>query len=69
LGVEGHFRVACENTLRVIRNHKEILIMLLEAFIFDPLVDWRSEGSPEKRILNLNANIGLLSSRVGINIF
>ncbi|KAJ1553466.1 Serine/threonine-protein kinase smg1, partial [Nowakowskiella sp. JEL0078] len=38
--VEGTFRIACEHTLRVLRQNKEILLTLLEAFVYDPLVDW-----------------------------
>jgi phosphatidylinositol kinase/protein kinase (PI-3 family) len=39
-GVEGNFRKACEKALRVLRNNKESLLTLLEAFVYDPLVDW-----------------------------
>ncbi|OAD60741.1 Serine/threonine-protein kinase SMG1 [Eufriesea mexicana] len=41
-GVEGIFRLACEHTLRVMRRGRETLLTLLEAFIYDPLVDWRT---------------------------
>ncbi|KOC68709.1 Serine/threonine-protein kinase SMG1 [Habropoda laboriosa] len=41
-GVEGIFRLACEHTLRVMRRGRETLLTLLEAFIYDPLVDWRA---------------------------
>lgn len=64
LAIQGNFRIACENTLRVMRDNRETLITLLEAFIYDPLVDWSPEGSVEERLLNLNVNIGLLSSRI-----
>jgi phosphatidylinositol kinase/protein kinase (PI-3 family) len=39
-GVEGNFRKACEKAMRVLRNNKESLLTLLEAFVYDPLVDW-----------------------------
>lgn len=39
-GTEGLFRSACEETLDALRNGKETLITLLEAFVYDPLVDW-----------------------------
>ena len=39
-GVEGTFRVACENVARVLRRNRETLLTLLEAFVYDPLVDW-----------------------------
>jgi phosphatidylinositol kinase/protein kinase (PI-3 family) len=63
-GVDGHFRTACENVLRVMRENREILLTLLEAFIYDPLVDWTKQEGMEKQILNLNVNIGLLCSRI-----
>ncbi|KAI8926183.1 hypothetical protein BC831DRAFT_426088, partial [Entophlyctis helioformis] len=37
---EGVFRVASEHVFRVMREHREVLLTLLEAFIYDPLVDW-----------------------------
>ncbi|TPX41406.1 hypothetical protein SeMB42_g05495 [Synchytrium endobioticum] len=39
-GVEGMYRLAAEHTMRVMRQNKEVLITLLEAFVYDPLVDW-----------------------------
>ena len=39
-GVEGLFRMSCERTLEILRGGKETLLTLLEAFIYDPLVDW-----------------------------
>ena len=39
-GVEGLFRLSCERTLEILRGGKETLLTLLEAFIYDPLVDW-----------------------------
>ncbi|KAG0198674.1 Serine/threonine-protein kinase smg1 [Mortierella sp. GBA30] len=44
-GVEGNFRVGCEQTMKVMRKNKEILVTLLEAFIYDPLVDWQIEAA------------------------
>ncbi|KAF9298818.1 Serine/threonine-protein kinase smg1 [Mortierella antarctica] len=43
-GVEGNFRVGCEQTMKVMRKNKEILVTLLEAFVYDPLVDWQIEA-------------------------
>ncbi|KAF9960667.1 Serine/threonine-protein kinase smg1 [Mortierella alpina] len=43
-GVEGNFRIGCEQTMKVMRKNKEILVTLLEAFIYDPLVDWQIEA-------------------------
>ncbi|KAK5939777.1 phosphatidylinositol kinase- protein kinase tor1 [Knufia obscura] len=39
--IEGSFRITCENVMRVIRENKESLLAVLEAFIHDPLLNWR----------------------------
>ncbi|XP_050301026.1 serine/threonine-protein kinase SMG1 [Anthonomus grandis grandis] len=43
-GVEGIFRVACENVLKTMRKGRETLLTLLEAFVYDPLIDWTVGG-------------------------
>eukprot|EP01104_Vermistella_antarctica_P000464 TRINITY_DN1061_c7_g1_i1.p1 TRINITY_DN1061_c7_g1~~TRINITY_DN1061_c7_g1_i1.p1 ORF type:complete len:2466 (-),score=573.86 TRINITY_DN1061_c7_g1_i1:99-7496(-) len=40
-GVEGNYRVTCENVMRVMREHKESLMAVLEAFVYDPLLGWK----------------------------
>ncbi|CAG8843559.1 6439_t:CDS:2, partial [Gigaspora margarita] len=46
---------ACKNVLRVLRENKEILITLLEAFMYYPLVDWHQNMSKdsEKQIMEI----------------
>ncbi|XP_042907666.1 serine/threonine-protein kinase SMG1 isoform X2 [Parasteatoda tepidariorum] len=39
-GVEGLFRLSCEHVMKVLRKGRETLLTLLEAFVYDPLVDW-----------------------------
>ncbi|KAF4575250.1 serine/threonine-protein kinase M1 [Pleurotus pulmonarius] len=48
-GTEGVFRVACELTLRLLREHKDTVMSILDAFIHDPLVEWEDE----KRKMNV----------------
>ncbi|CAL4069482.1 unnamed protein product, partial [Meganyctiphanes norvegica] len=43
-GTEGVFRNACEQVLRTMRRGRETLLTLLEAFIYDPLVDWTPDS-------------------------
>lgn len=70
-GVEGTFRAAFENTLRVIRGNesREALLTLLEAFVYDPLADWTSESNRHgsmgdlKARLEVNVNLSLFLSR------
>ncbi|XP_066926510.1 serine/threonine-protein kinase SMG1-like [Clytia hemisphaerica] len=39
-GVEGVFRASCEAIMTTLRQGRETLLTLLEAFVYDPLVDW-----------------------------
>lgn len=40
-GIEGNFRSTCENTIRVMRESKESLLAIMEAFVYDPLISFR----------------------------
>jgi len=40
-GIEGNFRSTCEAVMRVLRGHKESVMAVLEAFVYDPLINWR----------------------------
>ncbi|KAI0797124.1 hypothetical protein C8Q75DRAFT_710778 [Abortiporus biennis] len=42
-GVEGVFRIACEITLQLLRDNKDTLMSVLDAFVHDPLVEWEDE--------------------------
>lgn len=44
---EGMFRKACEVTLRVLREHKDMLRTVLQAFIHDPLSEWLMKPKKE----------------------
>ena len=37
---QGLFRISCEDILRILRRGRETLLTLLEAFVYDPLIDW-----------------------------
>jgi FKBP12-rapamycin complex-associated protein len=39
--IEGSFRTTCEHVMRLLRDNKESLMAVLEAFIHDPLLTWR----------------------------
>lgn len=39
-GLDGVFCQSSENVLTILRQGKEILLNLLESFIYDPLIDW-----------------------------
>jgi len=40
-GIEGTFRITAESVMRVLRENKESLMAVLEAFVYDPLINWR----------------------------
>lgn len=48
--IDGSYKLSCEAVMRVIRENKESLMAVLEAFIHDPLMNWRlgnRESPPE----------------------
>lgn len=40
-GIEGTYRSTCESVMIVLRNNKDSLMAVLEAFVYDPLLNWR----------------------------
>jgi FKBP12-rapamycin complex-associated protein len=40
-GIEGTFRCTCESVMKVLRENKESLMAVLEAFVYDPIINWR----------------------------
>lgn len=39
--IEVNFRSTCENTMKVMRENKESLLAIMEAFVYDPLISFR----------------------------
>ncbi len=40
-GMDGNYKKTCINVLEVLRNNKDSLMAVLEAFVYDPLLNWR----------------------------
>ncbi|KAK9666552.1 hypothetical protein RND81_14G193000 [Saponaria officinalis] len=40
-GIEGTFRTTCENMMQVLRTNKDSVMAMMEAFVHDPLINWR----------------------------
>ena len=40
-GIEGNFRSTCEGVMTVLRQNKDSVMAMLEAFVHDPLINWR----------------------------
>lgn len=53
---QGTFRLSCEHVLKSLKKGRETLLTLLEAFVYDPLVDWQNtEESATGGLANLGA--------------
>lgn len=71
-GIEGAFRMNCEAVLSVLKKNKDIILMLLEAFIWDPLVEWTREDfhddaaivGEERKGMEIAVSLSLFASRV-----
>ncbi|KAF8329612.1 hypothetical protein F5887DRAFT_1183719 [Amanita rubescens] len=64
-GTEGVFRIACEVTLQLLRDNKDSLMNVLDAFLHDPLVEWEDEKrklerEPAKRVKS-SADLSMLA--------
>ncbi|EAL66546.1 protein kinase, Atypical group [Dictyostelium discoideum AX4] len=59
-GIEGNFRLTCEAVMNVLRNNKESLMAVLEAFVHDPLINWRlltpNENNTKHKATNIASN-------------
>ncbi|KAG5682801.1 hypothetical protein PVAND_012129 [Polypedilum vanderplanki] len=55
----GTFRLCCEHVLKSLKRGRETLLTLLEAFVYDPLVDWAiGEDNATSGLANLNTGGG-----------
>lgn len=43
--IEGTFRACCENVMEIMKENGEQIMALLEAFIYDPLLQWTIQDS------------------------
>jgi serine/threonine-protein kinase mTOR len=47
-GIEGTYRKTCESVMNVLRKNKDSLMAVLEAFVYDPLLNWRLLDAADK---------------------
>lgn len=56
-GIEGSYRSTCEKTMTVLRESRDSLVAMLEAFVYDPLISWRladlSKSDVSGQLLNV----------------
>jgi serine/threonine-protein kinase ATR len=48
-GVEGGFRRVCEIVLKVLRHNRDMVLSVLETFLYDPLVEFKSHKDPSNK--------------------
>eukprot|EP00796_Vickermania_ingenoplastis_P004404 gene4404-3204_t len=49
-GVDGVYRLTSEVVMKNLRKHSENLLSILEAFIYDPLINWRLTANPAESL-------------------
>lgn len=59
-GIEGSYRITAEHTMRVLRANKDSLMAVLEAFVYDPLINWRLLTKTMVRTTGVRSSTGLL---------
>ena len=66
-GIEGTYRSTCESVMTVLRNNKDSLLAVLEAFVYDPLLNWRliETGPKQKKSKGNQPNGGLATAGGG----
>ncbi|XP_059910783.1 serine/threonine-protein kinase mTOR [Gadus macrocephalus] len=40
-GLDGNYRITCHTVMQVLREHRDSVMAVLEAFVYDPLLNWR----------------------------
>lgn len=50
-GLDGNYRITCHTVMEVLREHKDSVMAVLEAFVYDPLLNWRLMDSEYQRVL------------------
>lgn len=71
-GIEGTYRCTCESVMTVLRNNKDSLMAVLEAFVYDPLLNWRlietgPKGKKSKTVTNGAGGPGGAQNQEGID--
>ncbi|TKS77145.1 Serine/threonine-protein kinase mTOR [Collichthys lucidus] len=40
-GLDGNYRITCHTVMEVLKEHRDSVMAVLEAFVYDPLLNWR----------------------------
>lgn len=64
-GIDGTYRRTCESVMHVLRRNKDSLMAVLEAFVYDPLFNWRLLDQDERSHRSRNEGGGQVDSLSG----
>lgn len=67
-GVHGAYSKSCEIVMRVMRDNRESLMAVLEAFVYDPLFAWKLGGIATVEPPTHVAEGGKLADRVATRL-
>ena len=58
---EGIFKQTCEKIMKILRSYKESILVIVEAFRYDPLIGWKitSKGDKGDEIMLEHLDIGI----------
>ena len=64
--IDGSYKISCEAVMRVIRDNKESILAVLEAFIHDPLLNWKltSRESPQETSFRSERRQSLIGNEI-----
>ncbi|XP_076915399.1 serine/threonine-protein kinase TOR-like [Bidens hawaiensis] len=70
-GIEGNFRSTCENVMQVLRTNKDSVMAMMEAFVHDPLINWRlfnfNEVTQMSTLATTNAQVAVTGEEAATN--
>ena len=70
-GIDGNYRMTCESVMEVLRDHRDSVMAVLEAFVYDPLLNWRLMDGQSALLISLSnivLNVQFFSLYIASNI-
>ncbi|CAF4010123.1 unnamed protein product, partial [Didymodactylos carnosus] len=62
-GIDGTFRLTCEHVMDVLRKNRDSLMAVLEAFVHDPLLNWRLLDDTTNTTNQPTTSVGAVGNR------
>uniref|UniRef100_A0AAQ4QZI1 Serine/threonine-protein kinase TOR n=1 Tax=Gasterosteus aculeatus aculeatus TaxID=481459 RepID=A0AAQ4QZI1_GASAC len=72
-GLDGNYRITCHTVMEVLREHRDSVMAVLEAFVYDPLLNWRlmdtnTKGNKRSRTRTDSYTAGSVEALEGIDL-